>query len=357
MYTSIKDFKNITADNCITIIMTSHRTKPDYLKDSLTLKNLIKEAENRLLADIGKKEAEPLIQKMNRLASEIDHSHNLESLLLFVNEEVAAYTRLAIPVEDRVVIDQTFATRDLVRAMRMQSGYYVLVLSRGNVRLIEAMDDKVVQEMGDPFPVENVTVPNPNRKDLSNASKQTNQTLDFYNQVDKNVLKFHKINPLPVLVAATDENYHHYVKVMDKKEIYYDFFLSRNMVSEKDFNIVSAAWELVQSHITKRNNALREELKNAVSENKFLSDTNDIRRAILEGRVRTLFVEQGLFQPAVIENDQILYVPESRRNDKDVIDDIYDELIEINMDYGGDVVFLPKGELSAFNGFGAITRY
>jgi hypothetical protein len=39
------------------------------------------------------------------------------------------------------------------------------------------------------------------------------------------------------------------------------------------------------------------------------------------------------------------------------VDDIYDELIETNMSYGGDVVFLPNGELSEFSGFGAITRY
>ncbi|MFL0351997.1 hypothetical protein ACI5KZ_00340 [Xanthomarina sp. GH4-25] len=51
MNTTLKKIKNISSENCITIIMTSHRTKPDYLKDELTLKNLIKEAENRLLED------------------------------------------------------------------------------------------------------------------------------------------------------------------------------------------------------------------------------------------------------------------------------------------------------------------
>ena len=70
-----------------------------------------------------------------------------------------------------------------------------------------------------------------------------------------------------------------------------------------------------------------------------------------------MFIEQGLFQPAVIEDDSIVYVQDDKRADKDVIDDIYDELIELNMDFGGDAVFLPKGELEKFNGFAAITRY
>ena len=88
-----------------------------------------------------------------------------------------------------------------------------------------------------------------------------------------------------------------------------------------------------------------------------MSDTNEIWNAIKTGRIQTLFIEQGLFQPAVISDSGITYVSEEFRDEKGIIDDIYDELIAANMDFGGDVVFLPKGELSKFNGFGAITRY
>ncbi len=53
----------------------------------------------------------------------------------------------------------------------------------------------------------------------------------------------------------------------------------------------------------------------------------------------------------------ITLVSEDERTKKDVVDDIYDEMIEHNLDFGGNTVFLPKGELAKFNGFGAITRY
>lgn len=80
-------------------------------------------------------------------------------------------------------------------------------------------------------------------------------------------------------------------------------------------------------------------------------------KAITEGKIHTLFIEQGLFQPAVLDNDDVVYVSDDHSSDKDVIDDIFDEMIDLNMNYGGDVVFLPKGELEKFNGFGAVTRY
>lgn len=357
MKTTLKKLKNISSENCITVIMNSHRTKPDYLKDELTLKNLVKEAENRLLADLPKRDATVLIAKLKTLAAQIDHSLNLDSLILFVNEDIAEFLRLPIQVVDRVVIDDTFSTRDLIRTMHIESNYYVLVLSQEKVRLIEALNDKVVKEFKSPFPIVNTQFDNKNTMEPVVSSRQRNLIAEFFNQVDKEVNTIRNQNPLPVLISTVEENYPEYLKVADEKHSIYSMFLNKNRILEKDHAIVSEAWKMVEAYNTEKNNERKSELLKAVSENKFLSDTNEIWRAISEGKIQTLFIEQGLFQPAVIEDNEIVYVTEDHRSDKDVIDDIYDEMIVLNMNFGGDVVFLPKGELSKFNGFGAITRY
>lgn len=357
MNITLKTLKNIRSKNCISIILNTHRTKPDYLKDAIQLKNLIKDAENRLMADTDKKTAQNLIGKLQALADNIDHSHNLESLILFVNEEVADYTRLPLSVVDRVVIDDTFATRDLVRAMHHEANYYVLVLSQEKVRLLEASNDKVVKEFGKPFPMENKQFFSRSKPESSIASRQSSLIAEFFNTVDKELNTIRHQNPLPVLITTVEENYPEYLKIADEKHSIYDVFLNKNRTHEKADAIVSEAWKLIEAHLVEQNNARKAELKKAVTENKFLSDTNEIWKAITEGKIQTLFIEQGLFQPATIENDEIIYVSQEHRSDTDVIDDIYDELIELNMKYGGDVVFLPKGDLTKFNGFGAITRY
>lgn len=358
MNLNIKELKSIRSENCITIILTTHRTKPDYLNDGLRLKNLIKDVETRLMADVGKKEAEKLLKRVNDLAATIDHSQNLESLILFVNEDIAEYTRLPIPVEDRVVIDETFATRDLVRALHQEAQYYILVLSQEKSRLIEAANDKSVQEVRKEFPYENTDFLVTNRSAHSVGSKQTSLIAEYFNQTDKRVNRVRKGNPLPVLVCGLEENVNQYMKVADLKDTIFPFHVYKNMINEPIHVIVEEAWKMMRDYIIKRNNERKEELRKAVTENKFLSDTNEIWRAIHEGRIKTLFVEQGLFQPAILSEDNVIqYVPEERRDETGIIDDIYDEMIEANMDYGGDVVFLPKGELDKFNGFGAITRY
>lgn len=357
MEIKLKKLKNLTSENSITIILNTHRTFPDNQKDALLLKNLVKEAENRLLNDFSEKEVRGLTDKLNTLANSIDHRQNLESLILFVNKDIAEFIRLPIPVEDRVVIDHTFATRDLIRGLHHRANYYILVLSQDEARLIEASDDKVIKELGAPFPFKNELAQTSYKAEPSDAGRLRNLTAEFFNQVDKVVNQARKDHPLPVLISSDQQNYHEYLKIADQPETIFDIFLNRSRQTEKDYVIVSDAWKMVQEYYIKKNNDRKTELQKAVSSNKFLSDTNEIYRAIKEGRVQTLFIEQGLFQPAVIEDDSIVYVQDDKRADKDVIDDIYDELIELNMDFGGDAVFLPKGELEKFNGFAAITRY
>ncbi len=357
MNITLRELKDIIAECCITITLNTHRIKPENQKDSLLLKNLIKEAEERLFTGESKRKAQKLMQRLLNLESQIDHNYNLESLVLFVNEEIAEYTRLPIAVEDRVVIDNTFATRDLIRAMHLDSGYYILILSQQRVRLVEAFNDKLVKEIGSPFPIDNTRFYSTDKAELSNAKRQTNLIAGFFNQIDKEVNIIRKANPLPVLICSEEGNYYEYLKIADQKQSIFDTYLNKNRVEEKAHHIISEAWKIVKQYTEEKNNARKAELEKAVSQNRFLSDTNEIWQAIKQGRIQTLFIELGKFQPAIWENDHIEYVSDDIRNRKEVVDDIYDELIETNMSYGGDVVFLPNGELSEFSGFGAITRY
>ena len=256
-----------------------------------------------------------------------------------------------------MVINHTFATRDLVRALHLETNYYILVLSQAKVRLIEAFTDKVVEEVGTTFPIENVQFYSTSKAELSNARRQTNLIAEFFNRVDKELQAIRKNNPLPVLICSEEGNYYEYLKISNQKDSIFDTYLNRNRLTEKDQAIVTEAWEIVRHYTAKKNQERKSELLKAVGAKKFLSDTGEIWKAILEGRVQTLFIEEGLFQPAIVKGNQVTFVSESERDKKEVIDDIYDEMIETNMNFGGDVVFLPKGELSKFNGFGAITRY
>ncbi len=353
----LSTLRNIRSEACISVMLNTHRTKPDNQKDPILLKNLVKEAEGRLLNDENKRDARKLIDRLRELEASINHNFNLESLALFVNEDISQYIRLPIAVEDRVIIDNTFATRDLIRAMHMETNYYILVLSQQKVRLIEALNDKLITEVEELFPIENDQFRSADAMVLSDSKRRDNLVSGFFNQVDKALNEVRKDNPLPVLLCTEESNYHTYLKTADKADTIFSVLLNRNRLHDTAHQIVTDAWNVLEGTVKERNSARKSELTQAVGNGLFLSDTNDIWKAIHEGRIRTIFVEKGLFLPGIIENGNISLVDADERDKKIVTDDVLDEMIEANMDYGGEVVFLPNGTLQEFEGFGAVTRY
>lgn len=350
-----KKVKEIRSEGCISIILNTHRTKPDNQKDAITLKNLIKKTKERLLNDYDKRFASFIIKKLKNLADTINHNFNLESLVLFVNADFAEYTRIPIEVEDRVIIDNTFATRDLVRAMHQATGYYVLVLSRQNARLIEAYNDKVVQEFKGNFPIKN-TLYTKDKIKLSTAKGQDNLIEEFFNKVDKLVLKSIKNNPLPIMLVTEIRNFSHYQKIADKKDLIVGH-INRNRDDEKPYNIILDAWKVVQANVKEKHADRIVELGKAVSLGRYLSDYNEIWNVLQQGRGQTLFVKNDFFQSALLIDNKILLDTNFENNQKGIVDDIIDEMIELNISFGGDTVFLEGNELEQFQNLALITRY
>ncbi|NHB68505.1 AOC03_06830 family ribosome hibernation factor [Perlabentimonas gracilis] len=348
----LKKYKDVKAEGCVSLILNTHRTKPDNQKDAITLKNMIKDAEVRLLKEMDKKLATKLINRINDVAKSIDHSHNLESLVIFVNYEVADYTRLPVAVADRVIIEDNFATRDLIRAMHQEAGYYIVVISRQKARLLEAFNDKVVAEIKDDFPIENNLYATDKVK-LSTAKGQDNLTEEFFNRVDKAVLKAIKQNPMHVLLATETRNFEHYKKIADKPELIIGH-INRNRDDEEPQHIIPDAWAEVKKIIKQKNELRLAEVDNAISQGKLLTDINQIWKAVNEGRGQTLFVKKGYFQPAIIEQGNVKPVDEKMTGV--TIDDIVDEMIEVNLSYGGDTVFFEK-DLATLKNIGLIQRY
>lgn len=355
MNTTLKKLKNIDSDCCITIILQTHRTTPDNEKDSIVLKNLVKEAQSRLAADFEKKMVDKMMARITKLSEDINHRHNKESLILFINENVAEYIRLPIAVENRVVVDKTFATRDLIRALHQQASYYVLVLGGDKARLIEAINDKVVYEIEDGFPMVNSELNRAQRSEAAIGARQTNLAREFFNRIDKQLNKVQHQNPLPVIIRTEESNYPEYLKVADKKETIVGK-LYGNRMNEKAHHIVKVAWPVMKELKTEKNEQRLAELKAAVNSRNFIVDFNEMWQALNEGRGKTLFVKQGYFQPARLEDNHIELAAPGNNGHANV-DDIIGEMIEKNLEVNGDAVFINGDELKQFNGLVLVTRY
>lgn len=355
MIETLKTLKDMRSDNCVTLIFNTHRTSPDNKRDPILLKTLIKQAEERLANELPKSATKKLVDKLEKLAREVDHSKNLESMVVCVNETICELIRLPVRVEDRVVIDSTFATRDLVRAMHQQQAYYVLVLSRQAARLIKANTDQVDQELTGVWPMDYGKLYTTNKVELTQAKGKDNFIEEFFNRVDKAFQEEWKTTPLPLVLVSEKRNHDHFIKVTDNDRIIVK--MDRNRDKEKAHHIVADTWPEVKTFLKEQQQKRISELQAAVGTGKYLSDFTDIWQAVREGRGQTVFVERGLFQPAQVEGDNIILLDDQPAKNQGYIDDLIDEIIEFNLQHGGDTVFVEKGQLEEFEGCALITRY
>lgn len=353
----LKELKDVVSDCCMTIILNTHRNKQQYDLDRLQLRKLAMEAENRLFQCESEEKARLLTKRMKELVAQIHFDQNLDCLILFVNEHVAKYLHLPIQVENRVVIDSSFATRDLIRQLQMKTNYFVLVFGENKARLFEAFDETLIQEYGSPFPIENKDLYSTKNSELKNGKLQKNLLSEFYNRIDKAVNEIRNDNPKPVLLCSQEMNCAEYMKVADLKDTIFSEFMKGNKLYLDANEIIRDAWQVVRKQQFEKNRLRRHELEDALATGQYICDANEIWQATTEGRIRTVFIEENLFRPARIDNNTITFVPEEDRNKPGVVDDIYDEIIEATMNSGAEVVFLPKGELTEFNGLGAVTRF
>jgi hypothetical protein len=353
----LKELKEVVSDCCITIILNTHRNKQQYDLDRLQLRKLVKEADNRLFQYESEEKARLLSQRMKDLVAQLQFDKNLDCLILFINENVTKFIHLPIQVENRVVIDSSFATRDLVRLLQMKTNYFVLVFSEYKARLLEGFDDTLIQEYTNPFPMENNELYSTKKIQLKNADLQNRLLSEFYNRIDKAVNEVRNDNPKPVLLCSQEMNCAEYLKVADLKESIFPDFMKGNKLYMDANEIIREAWQVVRKQQFEKNRLRKQELEDALASGQYISDANEIWQATTEGRIRTVFIEENLFRPARIDNNTITFVSEEDRNKPGVVDDIYDEIIEATMNSGAEVVFLPKGELIEFNGLGAVTRF
>lgn len=355
MKETLDRLKKVVSDCAVTLVLRTHRTHPENAQDSIKLKNKVSEARVRLAKEYDAATAKNLGEKLEKLAEEIDVNYNLEGLVLFVDADHAEFVRLPVELNDRIIIDSTFATRPLFRALNLETRYYLLMLSKDKARLLRASSSNLEEEIGGDFPAVSTASPK-SRTEGNIDERQSKLQLEFFNNVDKSVNKVHQKEPLPIYIASDDMNYGQYLKVADRPNTIYGEVALKNR-DGKAGNSIKEVWPAIQEETKARNLSRKEELKKAIGSGKVVSDYSEIWQALEVGRGATLFVQEGLFQPAQVKDNHIKLIDKADINSKDDVDDIIDEMIEKNSLTGGDVVFLPKEEMADFQGLALVTRY
>jgi len=342
---------------CLSISLNTHRTHPENKQDAIKLKNLCKEAEERLLKEYDKREMEAIISKLNEVANNTDCNYNLNSMHIFISANTCEVVRSIFSAkEDTVQISSRFAMKPLLNNFFHHTGYAILLLSQSGAHLYEAFNDSIVAEIkGEGFPVKESGFYHTDPVKQNDPKAMDNMVREFLNRLDKSVNACLKDKNLRCIVITTEDNYSRLMQVADMPNLYLGrVTIDYNKVSEQD--VAVQAWGLMQQlQKAQRANAIQE-VKEAVSQGKVLTDLGEIFRATEEGRAELLVIHESFSQAARIAGDNTLELV-SNSKEAGAIDDVTGHIAAQVLQKNGRVLVTAQEELNDLGQIALKLRY
>ena len=129
----------------VSLYMPTHRAGNEQQQNPIRLKNLLAEAETKLLANgLRRPDAEKLMHPAEELLWNADFwQHQNDGLAIFLSDGFHVIYRLPNSFEELLIVSNSFHIKPLVPCLGRGIKFYVLAVSLNNVRLFQANADSM----------------------------------------------------------------------------------------------------------------------------------------------------------------------------------------------------------------------
>jgi hypothetical protein len=341
----------------VSILAPTHRTAPANKQDPIKVKNLVRKAIDRLHGELQKREVAAVVGNLQDLVRSVDWAHVLDGLALFASQNHSAAISLPFRVRPRAIIDETFATRDLVYAFNRAPPYRVVALSH-HTRLFDAWTTVLDEHRAPPFPMSHRGPGGkgrlPGGKGINRSAVRDDAHRQFFRSVDDAVGAVQKANPLPLVVVGVERNLAFYQEVTRQPGSTVGM-LAGNHDRTSPSALGKLVWPVFESGATIRRTEALVRLDQAVSAHRHASGIDQVWREVVGGNGQTLLVEKDFKYPADVSPQGDRLLPYTGRGPQ-ALDDAVDEVIERIMASGGEVFFYNPGDLDVHQRIAAVLR-
>lgn len=343
----------------VSVLTPTHRRDPYNAQDQVRLRNLVAEAKRQLEADpaVSRERRADVAHHLDEALSEVDLTHAEDGLVIFAATGEHQVWSLARSVPERVVLSDTFLTRNLVSAQTAERPFWVLSLSADRATLWNGGVDRVVEQRADGFPltrrVENFDPERQERIGDQPSAFREERTRQFLRETDtamSTVLREHP-RPLyvtgpPAALALLDE-----VGSATKEAVHVPHGGLAHGTPE---SVWQAIRPVIETEARKDTDAVARALETARGRREFAAGVDELWQSARDGRVRLLAVEEN-YRVTVSDAGDHLVLAESPGLESR--EDIVDEIVEQCLETGADVRFVPDGTLAEADGIAGVLRY
>jgi len=372
----LKELFQIDTAPAVSIYMETHRTGAEVAAQPLRLRAAIEEARG-LLSDASDG-AGDVLAPLEALISDQDFwRHQADGLALFASRGFGRLYRLPVRLPDLVVVGPTFHTRPLIEFLQAPERFWVLLVAQKEVRMWEGT-------VSDLAPVDLTTVPKtlqealgtevvPGRLNLHSprgtgsapifhghgaGKDDTKQELEkFFRAVDAGVREYLADEIGPVILAAVDY-YHPIYRHVSKLENLADEGIVGNIAGWDEGRIHASAWPIARKSVERKLEKAIDLWESSFGRGKTESDLTVAARLAVAGRIRLLLTEKGRAVWGRIDRrtGDVEVVAEGGPDPYGDTVDLFDELAEITIQYGGRALELPGEKMPSDTGLAVVLR-
>jgi len=364
---------------CLSLYQPTHRHHPDNQQDPIRFGNLVKQLAASLLEKHSPAEVKPLLEPFEALSRDRTFwDKTLDGLAVLSGPGLLRVFLLQRPVDELVVVADSFHTKPLRRILQSLDRYQVLELSRHHIRLFEgnrdALDEiepapgvprTIEDALGEEFtePQQRISAHGgvgQGRQPMHHGTGAKKDEVDldaekFFRAVDRAVLEQHsKASGLPLILATLPEHHHLFHAVSHNPFLVPDG-ISLNTAALSPGELRVLAWRAVEPEYQARLTRLVEEFTQAGAKQLGSDDLAQVAKAAVDGRVATLLIEAERQVPGRI--DSATGRIEVAGLSHPEVDDLLDDLGERVARAGGRVVVMPAQRMPTQTGVAAVFRF
>lgn len=332
------------------------------LKKELThsLKTAVDKVEKDLLKAYPDEISRVVVNKLRTILKNLKFELDKKSIAIYVSPIFEKVIYLDIPVEEKIVIDESFEIRDLLYSKKQMHRYLVLLLSNKESRVYLGNSENFARIVSDiPESADAFVNDAPERvTNFSDMSDRKEILMEkFLHHIDLGLDSLLKAYDLPIFVLGTERILGHF-KSMSKHSASVIEYIPGNYEEAG----VSKLKELMKTHVNDWQKKKQSELLNAIDDaadsDELVYGMSNVWAEVMSHKGRLLIVEKNYVYSAEHGSTADEIVREDPTQEKiSVIKDAVDDVIEALLKDGGDVEFVDEDVLKDYDRVALIKYY
>lgn len=363
---------------CLSLYLPTHRRHPENRQDPIRYRNLLKVLEESLLGQYSEGEADTLLDPFRTLGRDTDFwNHTWDGLAVLGAAGLFQVIKLQRPISELAVVANSFHIKPLLRILQSADRYQVLSLNRRQIQLFEGNRDcldevelaagvprTITDALGAELTEPHQTVGSYGGTALGSTmrhghgSKQDELDIDaerFFRAVDRAILEHHSHpSGLPLILTALAQ-YHALFRQVSRNPFLIADGIEVDPGSLTIEQLRQRAWTIVEPEFRSRLQKLSDQFQEARSKGLGSDDLTKVALAAAESRVGTLLVEAERRIPSRLDRGTGEVTLSPLKDPQ--VDDLLDDVAELVLAKGGQVVVVPAVDMPTTAGVAAIFRF